>query len=429
MRPFQMSRIRPRRFYGWWVVGLAVITVAMTSPGQTIGVSVFIDPMIETLAVSRSEVSVAYLVGTLLGGLSMPFVGRLIDRWGVRRMMILIGALFGVAVASMSGVGGLVAMAAGFTGIRLLGQGALTLTSTTAVALWFEHRRGLAMGTTSSLGVGLMSLAPVVLSVAIASYGWRTAWVLAGLAVWAVVLPIALLAMRDSPASIGQQPDGDAPPDPQAPAVHRESWTRGEAARTLMFWAIAGAMAATALVVTAVSFHQISLLGEQGLTRAQAAAVFVPHTAAFLGGTFLAGALLDRIPAKLVGIASMGLLVAGLVFAQMAAPGWRVLAYAMTMGASAGSTRAMEAASTPRFFGVRHVGAIRGLLMSVSVIGAALGPYLLAAGHDRFGSYDLALSGLIALPATVTVLMLVARTPDESLHARVQRRLGSRAES
>lgn len=107
--------------------------------------------------------------------------------------------------------------------------------------------------------------------------GWRWTWVTAGLLVWAVVLPVSILGMRDHPAELGQLPDGGNSGQGAAPEDGEEAWTRAEAMRTLMFWAITAAVAVTGMVGTGLAFHQISILGERGLTPAEAAAVFVPR--------------------------------------------------------------------------------------------------------------------------------------------------------
>ncbi len=410
-----------RSFYGWRIVAFASLTMAMTAPGQTVGVSVFIDPMMETLGMSRSQVSGAYLIGTLAGGAAMPFVGRFIDAFGVRRVMTVVGLIFGIALASMSAVGGLVALMAGFAGIRMLGQGSLSLVSTTAVALWFERRRGLAMAVTSSAGVGAMSFVPLGLAALILTVGWRTSWMLAGLAVWAVVLPVARFGMKDRPEHVGQFPDGDPEPTVEETARRgRDAWTRSEAMRTLMFWALTGTVAATGLVATAMMFHHISLLTEQGLSPTQAAATFVAMTASSIVATLIVGTLADRGSPKLLAMASMALLGGALVLAQTAAPGWRVVAYVVALGSSGGAARAVEAASFPRYFGIRHIGSIRGTVMAVMVGGSALGPYLLAVGHERFGGYGPALTTMLVIPTAVILLLVGARAPDGDLRERVR---------
>ncbi|GEC03449.1 hypothetical protein SSP24_11040 [Streptomyces spinoverrucosus] len=142
----------------------------MTAPGHTTGVSVFIDPLITDLGVSRTQVSTAYLTGTLVGACAMPLVGRAIDlphsrlrssgdphrptpgdhrrSRGLRRDPI-----------SLSLVTYLVGLTAGFIGIRMAGQGALGLVATTTVAYWFDKRRGLALGITGAVGTAGISLA------------------------------------------------------------------------------------------------------------------------------------------------------------------------------------------------------------------------------------------------------------------------------
>ena len=160
-----------RVFSGWRILALATLTGALTGPGQTIGVSVFVDRFINDLGLSRSQVSTAYLIGTLVAALGLPAIGRQIDTVGVRRAMTVIGASFGVALIAMAGVQGFVTLSIGFVLIRLLGQGSLTLASTVVVTLWFERRRGTALGIFSTGTSVLMALVPARLSHTIESTG------------------------------------------------------------------------------------------------------------------------------------------------------------------------------------------------------------------------------------------------------------------
>ncbi|MFP4513386.1 MAG: MFS transporter, partial [Acidimicrobiales bacterium] len=170
----------PWRQSPWLILGAAVVLQGVTAPGQTLGVSVFIDPIAADLDLSRSAVSAAYLVGTLTGALSMPAAGRLIDRKGVRFATLLFGGGFAVMLVTMSGVVGFVTLAIGFAGTRALGQGALTLTATTTVAVWFDKARGTANGIKTAAGGGLMALVPIVSASLIAAIGWRASWAVLG---------------------------------------------------------------------------------------------------------------------------------------------------------------------------------------------------------------------------------------------------------
>jgi MFS family permease len=401
----------------------------MTAPGQTVGVSVFVDPMIDGLGLTRSQVSGAYLVGTLTGALVLPTVGRWIDRFGVRLATAVIAGLFGAVLFAMAGVTGLGTLVLGFAGIRMLGQGSLTLAATTSVTLWFSRRRGMALGVASAAGAAVMSLLPLVLAAGIDRFEWRATWSLAGLAVWLLVVPLAWFGLRDRPAAVGQHVDGTAPADETAAAaeVAAKGWTRPDATRTLMFWAVSAAVATSGLIGTALGFHQISLLGERGLSVTQAAANFLPLTAAAIVGTLVMGVVVDRVAPRLLVAASMASIASALALAQIARPGWSAIAFGVAVGAGGGSIRALEAAAFPRYFGVAHVGAIRGLVMSLSVGGTAFGPLLLAVGFERFGSYGPALSLLLVLPLAVAVLAVFAPVPDPVLRERVRVRMAQRA--
>jgi sugar phosphate permease len=399
-----------RRYYGWRMVLYAALALGATAPGQTAGVSVFVDPMIASLELTRSQLSTAYLVGTLAGAVSMPWFGQVIDRRGVRASLTVVGALFGLALAAMSGVVGLLTLMAGFVGIRMFGQGALGLVATTSVAYWFDLRRGTALGVTSALGQAILSIAPLALGVVVAARGWRASWVVAAVVVTGATLAVARFGIRDRPQDVGQRIDGVAP-DSIDDAPPRWGVPRREAMRTLMFWAITGGVVTTGLIGTGLAFHQISVLGEQGLTSIEAAANFIPQTVAGLLATLVTGTLVDRIRPRTLIIVSMLLMASAVLILPGVSPGWTAAAYGAAIGAAGGSARALEAAAFPRFFGTGHLGAIRGVVKAAAVAGTAFGPILLAVGHDLTGSYLPVLRLSLVLPAAVILLALLAPIP------------------
>lgn len=399
------------RFSGWRILALATLTGALTGPGQTVGVSVFVDHFIADLGLSRSGVSGAYLVGTLVAAFGLPLVGQRIDLRGVRRMMMLIGGAFGLALVAMAGVQGFVTLVLGFVAIRLLGQGSLTLVSTVAVTHWFNRRRGTALGLFSTGVSILMSLVPVGLSIVIEAYDWRVAWATAGVIIWITVLPIARFGMIDKPASVGQVPDGSA-----ATIGHRRTLinpaaaTRGEALRTGRFWILAAASGSAAMLSTALNFHQISLLGDAGLTATEAAVMFLPQTvgAAIAGVVF--GYLSDRLTGRWLLPMAMGLLGASLLLASNLTPGITVVVYAVTLGSAGGASRSVGATLLPRWFGTTHIGAIQGTATFVGVAASALGPFAFSIARDIGGSYEQAAALFAILPFAVAAVALTLRT-------------------
>lgn len=402
-------------FAGWRILALAIVTSAMTGPGQTIGVSVFIDPMVEALSLSRSAVSTAYLVGTLTGAAALPFVGRFVDRRGVRLAQTVVGSAFVVALVAMSGVNGLLWLMVGFAGIRMFGQGSLSMITTVTVALWFDRRRGVAMGLLATVAGGLMALVPVVLNAVIGWTTWRTAWLVSAAAVALVVIPIARFGLIDRPSDIGQLPDGQLP-NADRPTVgevqqagERRSYTRREAASTLQFWVLAAIGVASGMLITGLNFHQIDLLGEAGLSSGQAAAMFLPQIIGSSAAAIATGYVLDRVGVRFVPAFTMVLLVLVHVVATGLDRGPVVVAYAVVLGSIGGSVRATTSTMLPGYFGVDHIGSIQGLLTVANVGGSALGPVALALTRDWTGSYRTANLWLMTIPVVILAFTLLNR--------------------
>lgn len=398
------------RWYFPRVVGTSALVLALTAPGQTAAISAFVDPLIEGLHLSRSVVSTAYMAGTLVGAGVMPLLGRAIDRYGPRLLMVGIALGFGAVLMGLSAVQGLVGLTAGFVGIRMLGQGALNLAATTAVALYVSRRRGLAQGITAAVGAAGISLAPVLLENVVATHGFRTVWFVEGLVIWAAVIPLALLGLPKRRPRLDLLPRDDSGSH-HASKLPPVDWTLREALRTPMFWVVASGVTMVSTLGTAAAFHQIALLGERGLSRAEAAANFLPQTAAGLATTLLIGYLADRISDRLLIIASLALLAGALTAGGYVTPGLPAIGYGVAMGVAGNSFRTIEATAFPNTFGLAHIGAIRGVVHTLGVAGSALGPLMLSLGHEWFGSYRPALLVLAVLPVGTIVFALLAKTP------------------
>ena len=408
-----------KRFLGWRMAGLATITGAMTGPGQTIGVSVAIDPLIEVLGLSRPQVSAAYLIGTLAGAAALLPVGSWIDRVGARHAMRCIGVAFGIGLVVMAGVQGFVTLAIGFTLTRWLGQGALSLVSSVVIAHWFERRRGLVFGVTAPAVSALMSLTPLILGLAIAAYGLRMAWLLAAGAVWLVVVPIGHFGIVDRPSDAGQRPDGNLRSIPVASAgADRPSATRGQAIRHPRFVLMSCVVATAAMVGTGLNFHQISILAGAGLSSTEAAAMFVPQVFGMIAAGLAVGAVADRFPARLLLAASMVLLIGALAMVGRLEPGWPVFAYTVILGAANGAHFPLVPTVLPRWFGLDNIGGIQGVSMLIMVAASAAGPVTLALLAENTGGYSTAAWWLASIPMTTGMAALWITEPARGSSAQ-----------
>ncbi|MCP4307611.1 MAG: MFS transporter [bacterium] len=396
-------------FSGWRILALAIVTGALTGPGQTVGVSVFVDHFIADLGMSRSQVSTAYLIGTLVAALGLPLVGQRIDSHGVRRAMTVIGASFGAALIAMAGVQGFVTLALGFIGIRLFGQGSLSLVSTVAVTHWFNRHRGTALGLFSTGVSILMAVVPVGLSLVIEAYNWRIAWLTAGVIILLTVIPIARYGIIDKPSVVGQVPDGSNDAEAAHTRVRTSSLSRNEALRTARFWILAAVGASAAMLSTALNFHQISLMGDAGLTATEAAVMFLPQTIGAAVAGILFGYLSDRLSGRWLLAMAMALLAASLAMAANLSPGASIIVYAITLGAAGGATRSVGATLLPRWFGTTHIGAIQGASTFVGVAASALGPVAFSIARDVTGSYEQAATLFAIIPVAAAIAAMTIR--------------------
>jgi MFS family permease len=379
-------------------------------------VSVFVDRFIEDLSLSRDQVSAAYLVGTLAGAVLLPWVGRQIDRRGVRTAQMIIGVLFAIALVNMSLVNGLIWLAIGFAGIRFLGQGSLSLVSTVTVSLAFPKRRGTALGIFATATSGLMALVPVGLSFAIEGFGWRQAWLISAAIVAATVVPIAFFGYRGMPkgtdakeraahaASNDNSPDRSVVLDDGSSASDFE---RGEAMRTRSFWMIAAVSGSTGMLSTALNFHQIDLMGEAGISATAAAALFLPQVIGSTVAGLVVGFLADRLGLRYLPAAGMALLITAHLLGSIIAPGAIVIVYSIVLGATGGAVRTASATLLPGWFGTSHLGSIQGALTFFNVAASAVGPVLLSIAQGAFDDYSPAILVLAVIPAAALVFSLL----------------------
>ena len=396
-------------FYGWVVLAAGTFGMMMTTPGQTLGVSVFLDPILSDLGSSRSLVSLLYTIGTLVGSFALPFVGRLIDRRGPRIAVVVVAAGFALACGYMGLVRNLAMLLLGFVLVRGLGQGSLSLVSQHVVNLWFVRRRGLAVGLT---GLGMATATaffPRLIEALIAAVGWREAYALLGLLIALTILPVGALLYRSRPEHFGLAPDGARLRPLRAGQRGETDYEPARARRTRTFWLFVAGDVMTAALGTGLIFHHYSILAAGGLDRIAAATVFVPFGVVTAAANLGTGFLMDRVPPRVLLSAMLLAQVAALLLAsEMSAA--LLLLYGVVLGLMMGMKGGIAGAVYAYYFGRRHLGAIKGGASTLSVAGTAAGPLLFALGHAAAGNYALVLRAS-AVPVMVLALGALALRP------------------
>jgi len=328
-------------------------------------------------------------------------------------MVLVISFALGATCLFMGTVSGPIMLVIGFTALRFFGQGSLNLLSGTMINQWWVRRRGTMRGlsgiVTSALAMGLL---PGLVRMLITAVGWRYAYAILGGALFAIMAPIGWFTFRRRPEDHGLLPDGDREEvSAERHLDHEVHFTLAEALRTPAFWILAFGIATTSMLSTGLVFHMESIVTDQGLSAAIAAAVFVPMGLVQAILRFPAGVLVDRVPVRYVIALSLVVQAVVMWLATRLASTTAAYVYGATIGVMNVAWGASSAVVWAEYFGREHLGAIGGAGMSIAIGGSALGPMVMGVARDLMGSY-IPLFNLIAfLPLALAVASLLARPP------------------
>jgi MFS family permease len=412
-------------YYGWIVWLAASIGWVASAPGQSFTVALFFDFFIEDFGLSRTLVSSLYGGGTFVASLSLTFIGRLIDRYGNRRMSVVIALCFAIVLVLMSFVTGPITLFLGFLAIRGFGQGSMTLVNTTVIAEWFKSLRGRVMSF-SIVGFSLFQAIYVpFVARQLEARDWREVWVLLGVSVAVFVIPILLIFIRNKPEEYGLIPDGPprstakTPTDETSDAddLPEISWTLDEAMRTHIFWVFLIGRIISPAWGTGLIIHQISIFEGLGYAARVAADTYAIIVLVSAGSAIVFGWLVDRIrPGWVLAIQLVALIVAMWAATVMTGDGLRFL-YALSFGLVMGGGGVIDSAVWTNVFGRAHQGSIRGFVMTVLVAGTAIGPVIFGLGYDMWGAYTGVLYLGIAISLVAVAASLLVDQPQDKTSA------------
>jgi MFS family permease len=393
-------------YYGWVIATMAAMSMFFSGPGQTFSISVFIDSYIDEFGWSRSLISSIYLFATLLAGFMLFIVGKLIDKYGQRYMSVCIAGMLAFACLFNSFIFGPVMLFFGFFMLRWFGQGAMTLLPGTLVPQWFVQKRGRALSIIAfGSFIGSAAIPPFNVWL-INTWSWPVAWRIWFVLICLVFIPITFFLVRNKPEDLGLLPDGAIPKigspshydqvenyhlsnehKAESLQIDEISWTLSEAKKTRAFWLILVCLAIPAMVNTGIVFHLVSILGEKGISRTNTAFILSLMAMVSFPITFLAGYIVDRVKVHYIfGFSFLGQMLVMFLLLQTES-----LSMAIYFGVLRGIVGAFEAISMgiilANYYGRKHLGSIKGISMTVMVIGSAFGPLPFAIAYDWFGGY------------------------------------------
>jgi sugar phosphate permease len=401
-----------RRHYAWLIVLVTFVTL-ITTAGFRATPGVLIVPLQDEFGWSRGTISLAVSLGLLLFGLTAPFSAALMERFGVRRVMLI--ALATIATgASLTTVmnapwqldllwGVVVGSATGAVSVPL---------AATIATRWFSSRRGLVTGIlTASNASGQMIFLPA-LAVLASTYGWRYAALTVSAVALLLVFPIVALFVRDRPQSLGLEPYGATEPVPVPERSQRpfrpaiDGLLAGVRSQT--FWLLASTFFICGLSTNGlVGTHLIPAAVDHHMTAVAGASLLALMGVFDVIGTTVSGWLTDRVdPRRLLAwyYALRGLAVIALphAFGSTAA----LVAFAVFYGLDWVATVPPTVALTADTFGAARVGIVFGWIFASHQLGAAFAAWAAGASRGWFGSYTFSFVSAGALCLLASALSL-----------------------
>ena len=355
---------------------------------------IWIRPWQEEFGWTRAEIGFQQSISVVVMMLLAPLVGRLIDRFGLRRVAALCLLGYGLFLAIFPFMSGalLVLYALSF-GYAIFGVGTTGIAFTRAVNAFFIKNRGLALGICLT-STGVMAFAmPRYMTPYVAEHGWRAGfWVM--FAIVMVSVPLVYLLLRDAPEDKDGQPQ------------HEQSGlTLGQAIRTVTFWKVASIFLLISTAILGLIPAFIPLLQDAGLSAKQAGQLGAALGLSVMVARLFIGFIIDRIFAPYVAAVAFSCVALGCLALGLGGIEYAMVA-AIALGFAVGAEVDLIGYFTARYFGMAHYGAIYGLQYSIFIFGAAIGPVYTGYIWDVTGNYDLALVIAAALMVPVVAIAL-----------------------
>lgn len=412
-----------RRFYGWTMLGALWAVMFLNLGFPAYGPAVINAAMAESLGLHRETLGDMFSVYMIMSGLPGPAVALSVNRFGVRRtlllgsLMIIAGAVLMATVVS-SGIGGMIAFG------LLVGAGVATgaaLAAQAGLARWFVRRRSLALSVLYSAGaIGGFVAAPLLNRVISTTHDWRAGWwVIAGLS--ALAACIAAIFVRERPEDVGQVADGFGPrlragaepKDTRPPFVTRREWTAREALRHPTYWLILLSLVGGSGGYTLFLAHGVVHMRDLGHSASVGAWAIGIMTVSGLIGKAILAALGDRIDPRHIWAVFMAIFAVGLVLVVNARPLWQVYLFAICLGIGFGGGLVCLMSVLSNYYGTQAFASLAGLAVAINTTLSAVAPKIAGRLYDQGLGYGVAFYFLAAWCFIGALALFFIRRPEE----------------
>ncbi|MDP6607024.1 MAG: MFS transporter [Dehalococcoidia bacterium] len=411
---------RPLIFYGYWIVGGALVAQFMFTGTQTSVVGVFLKPMTEELGWQRAEFFYPQTLGRFIFAFAGFFIGVYVDRYGARPLMV-IGVTILAATLFLAGEVTELWQWVALRGVLFILGAVLVgnLVVNVTISKWFVEKRGRAIGV-AAMGVSLAGVVwPPAMTAYVDGFGWRAGWHALAITTLVLVIPIAMI-MRREPEDHGLHPDGRSDQEVAAgsgavaEADYANSLTRGQALRTSTLYLLIVSFGLAVVGVGVILTQTIPFLTDEGFSRGTAAIMSSAMSLPALVSKPIWGLVIERVDPRPIAAAGFALSAVATIIILLSAKAGIVPPLAagyVLMGIGFGGHIPIQEVIWASYFGRRYLGAVRSVAMPFSLVIGAGAPLAVASYFDAVGNYDGAFYAISVLWMVAAALVMLVRRP------------------
>ena len=394
---------------------------AVTMGMGSLNFGLYIKPMGDELSIGRASFGWASSARSATGAITGPFIGRLLDRYGAKWILVSAAVITGLCMIGLKYTSSSWQLIIMFAVMGLVGMsGPGSLATSVPPTKWFVRNRGKALAYSSAgISVGAVVIVPLT-QVFIDKYTWQESWVILAFIGMGIIVPLSLLFLVREPEDMGLLPDGEKTSktlESGEEGTHiseiEKSWTTREAIRTFPMWTLTAAFSILSLGILTLALHRIPAFMDRGLDPSLVSLATAFDAVCAGAGSFTAGMLVRKIPAKIIGSSAFLMLAVASVMSIYAYDFWLMFWSMALFGLGIGTNMFNQNYIWAEYFGRTNLGSIRGIVMPINLFIGGLGAP--AAGYvvDMTGSYDPAWWTGVALMLVAAALFVVSNNPGE----------------
>ena len=409
-----------RFFYGWVIVVVMAVASAVSMGMGSLNFGLFIKPMGDQLNIGRASFGWSSTARSATAAITAPFIGKLLDKYGSRWILTGATCITGLCMLGLSRTETSFHLILIFAVMGLVGMsGPGSLVTSLPPTKWFVLGRGKALAFASAgISAGAVIFVPLT-QILIDTYSWQHAWLYLAFIGMGVIVPLSLVFIRREPEDLGLLPDGlnsrhsrqSNDPESRKPILLEDSWTRNQAMGTLSMWTLTAAFSVLSLGILTLALHRIPAFMDRGLDPSLVSIATAFDAVCAGAGSFGAGMLVKKIPARIIGTSSFLMLAIASVMSIYAYDFWLMFWSMALFGLGIGTNMFNQNYIWAEYFGRANLGSIRGIVMPITLFFGGLGAPIAGYVVDQTGSYDPAWWVGVGLMLIGAFLFFISKNP------------------